>query len=130
MAFLEQAFKPGQFLRLDGSHFDARSGLVHTIRRCSGFRWRFHPTPSQRKTRKRSSTKVNPSTSAPYKTQRRNPGPPFHLNRFGLALSPELSFTSELLYLLVLIVVRLGVENVVPRPFRALVSPSAPTAQF
>src|SRR5437868_1727425 len=74
MAFLEQGFKTGQFLRLDGSHFDARSGLHHTTRRCSLFRWRFHPSPSHRKTRKLSRTKSNPSTSASYKTRRRNPG--------------------------------------------------------
>src|SRR3954451_16713638 len=73
MAFLEQGFKTGQFLRLDGSHFDARTGLHHTTRRCSLFRWRFHPSPSHRKTRKLSRTKSNPSTSASYKTRRRNP---------------------------------------------------------
>ena len=28
MAFLEQTFKAGQFLRLDGSHFNGRLGLA------------------------------------------------------------------------------------------------------
>src|SRR5436305_14748358 len=99
MAFLEQGFKTGQFLRLDGSHFDARSGLHHTTRRCSLFRWRFHPSPSHRKTRKLSRTKSNPSTSASYKTRRRNPGANTEFDVVFIGFAPSFGLVWFLVFL-------------------------------